>query len=40
MIGYYVTQNGHPNSEALGVSGKPVSFRMAALEGNTGESIE
>ncbi|KAI0221528.1 Mucin-like protein [Lamellibrachia satsuma] len=36
MIGYYVTQYGNTNSEAVGVSRKPISFRMAALEGNTG----
>ena len=40
MIGYYVTQYGNTNSEALGVSRKPVSFKMAGLEGNTGEFTE
>ena len=39
MIGYYVIQNGVEQSQELSVSGKPVSFRMAALMGNTGEFI-
>ena len=39
MIGYYTTQYGVPHSEALGVSEKPISFRMASLKGNTGESL-
>jgi len=39
MIGYYVTQADQVKSEALGVSGKPVSFKLAVLEGNTGELI-
>ena len=38
MIGYYVTQYGKENTEALGVSGKPISFRMALIKGNTGKS--
>ena len=38
MIGYYVTQYGKGHSEALGVSGKPISFRMALTKGNTGKS--
>ena len=40
MIGYHVTRYGNTNCEALGVSGKPVSFRKAAFEGNNGELIE
>ena len=32
MIGYYVTQYGNANSEGFGVSGKPVSFRMALMK--------
>ena len=39
MIGYYTTQYGVTHSEALGVSGKSISFRMASLKGNTGESL-
>ena len=37
MIGYYVTQYGNDNTMALGVSGTPISFRLADLEGNTGK---
>ena len=39
MIVYYTTQYGVKHSEALGVSGKSISFRMATLKGNTGESL-
>ncbi|KAK2157058.1 hypothetical protein NP493_1917g00000 [Ridgeia piscesae] len=37
MIGHYTTQYNAEHSDVLGVSGKPMSFRLASLKGNTGE---
>ena len=37
MIGYYITQYDKYEYIALGLSGKPISFRLADLDGNTGE---
>ena len=36
MIGYYITQYDQYEYKALGLSGKPLSFRLAELDGNTG----
>jgi len=39
MIGHYTTQYNAEHSDVLGVSGKPMSFRLASLKGNTGEIL-